>query len=117
MQAPSDTVTAQGLAVPAMGYGTWELDTAVAERGVRDALDLGYRHVDTAAMYGNEEGVGRAIRDSDVDRDQVHLTTKVQPHDARHDDVIRAAEDSLRRLGLDHVDLLLIHWPSDVAPI
>lgn len=117
MQTPTDTVTAHGLAVPAMGYGTWELDPDVAERGVRDALDLGYRHVDTAAMYGNEEAVGRAIRDSDVDRDQVHVTTKVHHGDAKRDDVIAAAEASLRRLGLDHVDLLLIHWPTDAAPI
>lgn len=117
MRATDHTVTAQGLTVPAFGYGTWELTPDVAERGVRDALELGYRHVDTAAMYGNEEAVGRAIRDSEVDRDEVHLTTKVMPQDARYDDVIRAAEESLRRLGLDHVDLLLIHWPSDVAPI
>ena len=117
MQAPTDTVTAHGLAVPAMGYGTWELEPDVAERGVRDALDLGYRHVDTAAMYGNEEAVGRAVRDSDVDRDRVHVTTKVSHTDAGHDDVIAAAEASLRRLGLDHVDLLLIHWPTDAVPI
>ena len=117
MQAPTDTVTAHGLTVPAMGYGTWELDPDVAERGVRDALELGYRHIDTAVMYANEEAVGRAVRDSDVDRDQVHVTTKVPHTDAAHDDVIAAAEASLRRLGLDHVDLLLIHWPSDATPI
>lgn len=109
------TVAAAGITVPALGYGTWELEPAVAERGVRDALDLGYRHIDTAAMYGNEEAVGAAIRGHDVDRDDVHLTTKIQPQDAG--DVAGAAEDCLRRLGLDHVDLLLIHWPSHDQPI
>lgn len=109
------TVSAAGITVPALGYGTWELDPAVAERGVRDALDLGYRHVDTAAMYGNEEAVGAAIRDHAVDRDEVHLTTKILPQDAS--DVAGATEGCLRRLGLDHVDLLLIHWPSHDAPI
>lgn len=111
------TVRAAGLTVPAVGLGTWQLAPAVAERSVRDALDLGYRHVDTAAMYGNEEAVGAAIRGHDVDRDDVHVTTKVLPDHARHDDVLRAAGASLQRLGLDHVDLLLIHWPTDVAPI
>lgn len=112
-----ETVTAQGIDVPALGFGTWELDPDVAERSVRDALDVGYRHVDTAAMYRNEEAVGAAIRGHDVDRDDVWLTTKVWKDDAAFDDVGRAAEDSLRRLGVDHVDLLLIHWPTDVAPI
>ncbi len=111
------TVTAHGTTVPALGFGTWQLEPDVAERCVRDALDIGYRHIDTAAMYGNEEAVGAAIRDHAVDRDELFLTTKVQPQHAKHDDLLVAAQDSLRRLGLDHVDLLLIHWPTDVAPI
>jgi 2,5-diketo-D-gluconate reductase B len=113
----TSTVEAAGITVPALGFGTWELEADVAERSVRDALDLGYRHIDTAAMYGNEAAVGAAIRGHDVDRDDVHLTTKVWNDDAKKDDVVRAAEASLERLGLDHVDLLLIHWPTDVAPI
>lgn len=109
------TLSAAGLTVPALGYGTWELAPDVAERGVAAALDVGYRHVDTASMYGNEEAVGAAIRNSGVDRDDIHLTTKVAPEDA--DDVVGAARASLDRLGLDHVDLLLIHWPSHDAPV
>ena len=109
------TLSAAGLTVPALGFGTWELGPDVAERGVAAALDVGYRHVDTASMYGNEEAVGAAIRTSGVDRDHIHLTTKVAPEDA--DDVVDAAHASLDRLGLDHVDLLLIHWPSHVAPV
>ncbi len=107
-------VTAHDVAVPALGFGTWELSADEARDSVRDALDLGYRHIDTAAMYRNEEAVGAAIRDHDVDRDEVFLTTKVQPQHAKYDDLLQATQDSLRRLGLDHVDLLLIHWPSDV---
>lgn len=117
MSASDLTVSAAGTTVPALGFGTWELDPADAERSVADALELGYRHIDTAAMYGNEEAVGAAIRGSGVDRDEIHLTTKVWNDDAKRDDVAKAAEASLERLGLDHVDLLLIHWPTDVAPI
>lgn len=113
----SETVAALGRAVPALGFGTWELEPDVAERSVRDALDLGYRHIDTAAIYGNEEAVGRAIRQCGLDRDAVFVTTKVWKDDARRDDVGKAVEASLGRLGLDHVDLLLIHWPTGPAPI
>lgn len=114
---PTSTLHAAGVDVPALGFGTWELDPAVAERSVRDALDLGYRHVDTAALYGNEEAVGAAIRGHDLDRDDVHVTTKVPREAARRDDVVAAAEASLRRLGLAHVDLLLIHWPNADVPV
>ena len=110
-----ETLSAAGITVPALGFGTWELEPDVAERSVSAALEVGYRHVDTAAMYGNEESVGAAIRGSGVDRDEIHLTTKVTPEDA--DDVAGAAEACLDRLGLDHVDLLLIHWPSHDASI
>lgn len=112
------TLTVHDIAMPALGYGTWELAPADAERGVAEALDLGYRHVDTAAMYGNEEAVGAGIRASGVDRDEVFLTTKVWRDDAAPDDVPKATEASLRRLGVDHLDLLLIHWPAEhIAPI
>ena len=111
------TIDIHGVRVPELGFGTWELEPDDAERGVRDALELGYRHIDTAAMYGNEEAVGRAISQSEVDRDEIFVTTKVWMDDASRTDLIPAAEASLQRLGLDHVDLLLIHWPTDVAPI
>lgn len=111
------TLTHRDVTVPRIGVGTWELTDGDAYDSVRAALDLGYRHVDTAAIYGNEEEVGRAIADSDVDRDDLFVTTKVWMEDAAPVDVERATGESLRRLGLDHVDLLLIHWPTDVAPI
>ncbi len=111
------TLTHRDVTVPRIGIGTWELTDGAAYDSVRDALDLGYRHVDTAQAYGNEEEVGRAIADSGVDRDDLFVTTKVWMEHAAPVDVERTTGESLRRLGLDHVDLLLIHWPTDVAPI
>lgn len=112
-----ETLTHAGVAVPRLGLGTWELTDGEAYDSVRAALDLGYRHVDTAQAYGNEEEVGRAIADSGVDRDELFVTTKVWKDAAAPTDVERTTGESLRRLGLDHVDLLLIHWPSDAAPV
>lgn len=111
------TLTFDDVTVPRVGLGTWELEGDTAYSSVRAALDAGYRHVDTAAAYGNEEAVGRAIADSGVDRDELFVTTKVWRDDAAPTDVERATGECLDRLGLDHVDLLLIHWPSDAAPI
>lgn len=110
-------LTHRDVAVPRIGIGTWELTDGDAYDSVRTALDIGYRHVDTAQAYGNEEEVGRAIADSGVDRDELFVTTKVWKAKAAPADVEQSTGESLRRLGLDHVDLLLIHWPTDVAPI
>lgn len=107
------TVTAQGVEVPKLGYGTWLLQGAAAYEGVRDALELGYRHVDTARAYGNEREVGRAIADSGVPREQLWLTTKVWRDDAAPGDVRRVFAQQLADLGVDYVDLLLIHWPAE----
>lgn len=111
----SDTVSlSNGVKMPRLGLGTWRSSEGPeVERSVRWALELGYRHVDTAAIYGNERGVGRAIRDSGVRREDVFVTTKVWNDDQRagHDAVLRAFEASLKRLGFDYVDLYLIHWP------
>jgi diketogulonate reductase-like aldo/keto reductase len=111
----SDTVTlSNGVRMPRLGLGTWRsAEGTEVERAVRWALELGYRHVDTAAIYGNERGVGRAIRDSGVPREQVFVTTKVWNDDQRAGAgaVVRAFDESLRRLGFDYVDLYLIHWP------
>jgi 2,5-diketo-D-gluconate reductase B len=115
--AVAPTRTVQGVEVPLLGYGTWEVTGDDCVRGVRHALDVGYRHVDTAQIYGNEAEVGRAIADSDVDRDEVFLTTKVWFQRAAAADVVSSTERSLAALGVDHVDLLLIHWPTDVAPV
>jgi 2,5-diketo-D-gluconate reductase B len=103
--------------VPALGFGTWRLEGREAYDMVRHALDVGYRHLDTAQMYGNEEEVGRAVADSGLDRDQVFLTTKIHPDNAAPADVAASTEASLRRLGTEHVDLLLLHWPSDAVPL
>jgi diketogulonate reductase-like aldo/keto reductase len=100
--------------MPRLGLGTWRsAEGAEVERSVRWALEVGYRHVDTAAVYGNERGVGSAIRDSKLPREQVFVTTKVWNDDQRagHDAVLKAFDESLRRLGTDYVDLYLVHWP------
>jgi diketogulonate reductase-like aldo/keto reductase len=111
------TLTVQGTEVPKLGYGTWQVTGRDAEEGVADALALGYRHIDTARMYENEEEVGRGLRAAGVPREEVFLTTKVWTDDFRRDALIAAAEDSLRRLQVDYVDLLLLHWPNPDVPI
>ncbi|MFC5744328.1 aldo/keto reductase [Actinomadura rugatobispora] len=98
-----------GTALPLIGFGTWELRSKTAYESVRAALDIGYRHIDTATLYKNESEVGRAVKDGGVDREQVFITTKLRPQDARH--ARRALESSLRLLDTGYVDLWLIHWP------
>jgi len=110
-------VTVQGAEVPALGLGTWELTGEQCYETVSTALELGYRHVDTAQYYGNERQVGRAIADSNVDRDDVFLTTKIKPGDAAREDLLAAARESLDRLGTDYVDLLLLHWPNPLVDL
>jgi diketogulonate reductase-like aldo/keto reductase len=103
-----------GAQIPQLGFGVFlAKDGDEAYGAVRAALDAGYRHIDTAAVYGNEASVGRAIRDSGVDRDEIFVTTKVWNDDVRARRAKEALGESLRRLGLDHVDLCLIHWPAD----
>jgi 2,5-diketo-D-gluconate reductase B len=111
------TVAVKGTEVPALGLGTWRLSGRSCYDAVRTGLELGYRHIDTAEMYGNAEDVGRAIRESGVDRGAIFLTTKVPPGKLGAAAARRSAEDGLRRLGLPYVDLLLIHWPSAEAPL
>jgi 2,5-diketo-D-gluconate reductase B len=98
--------------LPNMGIGTFRLSDAEAREVVRTALELGYRHVDTAQMYDNEDGVGEGIRASGVGRRNVFLTTKIWHDKLRHDALIESLKDSLHRLQVDEVDLALIHWPS-----
>lgn len=98
--------------LPSVGFGTWQLEGDTAREGVADALALGYRHIDTARAYGNEREVGAALRESGVPREEVWVTTKVFYDDLEPDRVRRSAEASLRDLGLDRVDLLLVHWPN-----
>jgi 2,5-diketo-D-gluconate reductase A len=98
-----------GGAMPLVGLGTWQMTGTRCQAAVRAALDVGYRHIDTATMYGNEREVGRAVRDSGVPREQVFVTTKLPPGAAGRER--RTLDASLRALGTDHVDLWLVHWP------
>jgi 2,5-diketo-D-gluconate reductase B len=107
----------KGARVPVIGLGTWQLNGRACYEAVRQALELGYRHVDTAQLYSNEAEVGRAIGDSGLRRDEIFLTTKVAPGNLTAAQAKHSSEESLRRLGTDHVDLLLIHWPSGEAPL
>ncbi|MBW3576734.1 MAG: aldo/keto reductase [Actinobacteria bacterium] len=110
-------VEVQGVAVPALGFGTWQLKGRACYEGVRHALELGYRHIDTAQMYDNEHEVGRALRDADVDRDEIFVVTKIPPRNLWPRDVHRSHDASLQALGTDDVDLLLIHWPTRSVPL
>jgi 2,5-diketo-D-gluconate reductase B len=106
-----------GGGMPVLGLGTWQLRGRECQEAVRTALALGYRHLDTAEMYGNEAEVGAGLRASGVAREEVFLTTKVWPEHFRAPALRRAADDSLRRLRLEYVDLLLLHWPSSDVPL
>jgi diketogulonate reductase-like aldo/keto reductase len=110
-------VEANGACIPALGLGTWDLRGAVCAEVVEEALRLGYRHVDTAEMYDNETEIGEGLRASGVARDDVFITTKVWPDHLAPADLERAAKDSLARLRLASVDLLLIHWPNPRIPL
>lgn len=110
-------VNANGASIPAIGFGTWTLKGEQCAEMVREALAAGYRHIDTAAMYANESEVGQGLRDSGIARDSVFLTTKVWWTDIAPGDLERSAESSLERLGVDQVDLLLIHWPNPRIPL
>jgi 2,5-diketo-D-gluconate reductase B len=113
--AKSATLTAHGAAMPAVGYGTMVLPEHGAEL-VAYALKSGYRLIDTARKYGTEDKVGEGIRASGIARKDVWVTTKVTELDAREADFLRSAETSLKTLGLDYVDLLLVHWPQPQVP-
>lgn len=101
-----------GNRIPQVGLGVWQTPNDGAAHAVKAALDAGYRHVDTAAVYENEEGVGEGIRRSGLARSEIFLTTKLWNTDQGYDQTFKAFEASLKRLGTDYVDLYLIHWPS-----
>ncbi len=100
-----------GKRIPQLGFGVWRLENEEAPAIVGAALEAGYRSIDTAAVYGNEAGVGRAIAASGLNREDIFVATKVWNDRHGYDETLRACEDSLARLGLDHVDLYLVHWP------
>ncbi len=101
-----------GRKMPTLGYGVWQVSDADAERCVTEALRVGYRSIDTARIYDNERGVGRAIANGGIARDALFVTTKLWNEDQGFDGTLRAFDASLERLGLAHVDLYLVHWPS-----
>jgi 2,5-diketo-D-gluconate reductase B len=116
MQSPKAfMLVAHGAKMPTIGYGTMELPHRPAEL-VAAAIAAGYRHIDTARKYGTEERVGESIRASGTARNELFITTKVTEENAREADFLRSAETSLKALGLDYVDLLLIHWPQPKVP-
>ena len=114
--AKAFVLEAHGARMPAVGYGTMELPERPAELVVH-AIRAGYRHIDTARKYGTEERVGEGIRASGIAREELFVTTKVTEDNAREADFLRSAETSLKALGLDYVDLLLVHWPQPKVPM
>ncbi|MGZ5867769.1 MAG: aldo/keto reductase [Xanthobacteraceae bacterium] len=113
----NEFVEIHGARVPAIGLGTWDLRGRTCARVVEQALRLGYRHVDTAEMYDNEREIGEALRASGVKRQDVFITTKIWPSHLAPLELERAAKESLARLRLTEVDLLLIHWPNPKIPL
>ncbi|GCA48901.1 MULTISPECIES: aldo/keto reductase [Sinorhizobium] len=110
-------VSSNGANIPALGFGTFRMSGAEVLRILPQALKLGFRHVDTAQIYGNEAEVGEAIQKSGIARADIFLTTKVWVDNYRHDAFIASVDESLRKLRTDHVDLLLLHWPGSDVPM
>jgi 2,5-diketo-D-gluconate reductase B len=102
----------RGISLPRLGLGTFRMHGDVCRAAVESALALGYRHIDTAEMYGNEEAVGAAIAEAGIERSDLHVTTKVWHENLAPDAIRRAFDASLKKLRLDHVDLYLVHWPA-----
>ena len=105
-----------GVGIPCIGFGTWQTpDGDVAVRSVAAAIEAGYRHIDTAQAYGNEESVGKGIRESGIDRKELFVTTKLWNSNHSYELTMRTFEESMNKLGLDYLDLFLIHWPNPIA--
>lgn len=113
----TDAIATQGVSIPRLGYGTYRMPGSAAQPAVESAIALGFRHIDTAAMYDNEEAVGAGIAASGVKRDDLFVTTKVWHDQLTPGALERAFEASLSRLKLDHVDLYMVHWPSKTMDI
>jgi len=109
--------TAKGITMPALGLGTFELTGAEGIASIRSAIEYGYRHIDTAIRYGNEAEVGKAIRESGIPRDEIFVTTKIWFDSLASETVHQRIGESLERLQMDQVDLLLVHWPGTEVPM
>ena len=110
MAVPTITLN-NGVQIPQLGFGVFQIPPEDTKDATLTALDVGYRHIDTAEMYGNEKGVGEAVRESGIPRDEVFITSKLNNGFHAYDDALRAADQTLADLGVDAVDLFLIHWP------
>ena len=100
-----------GVSIPQLGFGVFQIDPDETKDATLQALEVGYRHIDTAQMYGNEKGVGEAIAESGIARDEIFVTSKLNNGFHAHDDALKAFDGTLEKLGLDQIDLFLIHWP------
>src|SRR3982074_3279935 len=107
-----DYLQNQGISLPRLGLGTFRMQGDVCRPAVESTLGLGYRHIDTAEMYGNEDAIGAALASSGVARGELHITTKVWNENLAPDAIRRAFDASLKKLRLDQVDLYLVHWPA-----
>jgi diketogulonate reductase-like aldo/keto reductase len=113
MSEPKQVKLNNGISMPSIGFGTWQIEEgAETTQAVAEALEAGYRLIDTAKLYGNEKSVGQAIRNSGIAREEIFVTTKLWNSDQGYESALQAFDDSLQRLGLDYIDLYLIHWPG-----
>jgi diketogulonate reductase-like aldo/keto reductase len=117
MTVAANLHSADGTAIPVLGFGTSQMTKKVTADAVVAALHAGYRHIDTARKYGSEPAVGEAIRVAEVPRSEIFLATKVSHENLRPDDFARSVDESLAALGVDYIDLLLVHWPSSEIPL
>ncbi|MGY1916691.1 aldo/keto reductase [Blastococcus sp. SYSU DS0973] len=114
--APVPTIALNnGVEIPQLGFGVYQIPPDRTAEATRTALEIGYRHIDTAQMYGNEAGVGQAVRESGIDRAEVFVTSKLNNNRLERDDILRSFDQSLSDLGFDYLDLFLIHWPLPAA--
>jgi 2,5-diketo-D-gluconate reductase B len=106
-----------GARMPRLGFGTWQIDNADVGACIHKALEIGYRHIDTAVGYNNEAGIGTALAQAGIPRNELFITTKIRRDDVGAADLLRTADESLERLQTDYVDLLLLHWPNNSIPL